>query len=858
VTRHEPHEVISGYRPLGALAPETHEPGTRTWRFNAPGGDRASIALLAPDLARIRYLPPGVDAAHSWAVERIEPGDWPDFAVTLDTGENGDLTVTTAALRLRATLDPFRLHWSWPDGQPFAEEDVALGMGVIAPYAPNDAPDVTLPAGAVRCHLRLAAGERILGGGERTAALEKRGARLVYWNIDPDQPYGPETRNMYASFPFWLGLRNGRTYGIFLDTVRRADLDAGATQPEILSFGALGGDLTYYLFAGPTPEAVLGRYADLTGHAPLPPLWALGYGQCRWSYYPETQVREIAAQFRARRIPCDHLWLDIDYMDGYRVFTFSPRRFPEPKRLMDDLSAQGFKVVTIVDPGVKVDPTDPTYADGVARDHFVRRADGTLFTGVVWPGESAFPDFSRPAVRTWWGERHRALLDAGVTAIWDDMNEPALTDRFVPDGATPRGATLISDVVHRPEGADGPPLPHAAFHNAYGMQMARATQEGLLRLRPDQRPFVLSRSGYAGIQRYAALWTGDNSSDWDNLRLASRMCLALGLAGVAFCGFDTGGFWGSANGPLLVRWTQLGAVFPFFRNHTAFESEAHEQEPWTFGQPFETFVREAIELRYRLLPYLYTVYEASAASGAPIARPLIFAFPEDGSLAEVDDQHLLGGDLLCAPVVAERDYARLVTFPRGAWVDWQTGERIVGPVRRRVDSPLDLLPLFAREGAILPLGPLLQFVGEKPQDPITLACYLGPAARATAEGMLYEDDGATLAYTRGTWRRTRFTARRGERGVTFVAEQPAGAYDAQPHEWVIELHLPHSGRLDGQRPHIAEARRADAAIEGHEALARRHETILRLPLGCVAAPFTVEITLGSSKGVSVAGSPRNR
>ncbi len=833
--------VLTGYRPLGAVTPTTAAGAPREWRFTAADGARVSVALLAPDLARVRYLPPSVEAARSWAVDRIEPRDWPDFLVATDIGENGCLLLTTAALRLEAALDPFRLCWSWPDGQPFAEDDPAMGTGYVAPHTPTDIPDVSLPAGSVRCHLRLAPGERILGGGERTSALDKRGERLVYWNVDPEQPHGPETVNMYSSFPFWLGLRNGRAYGVFLDTVRRADLDAGATRPEVLSFGAFSGDLTYYLFAGPTPDAVLARYADLTGHTPLPPLWALGYGQSRWSYYPESKVREVAEQFRARQIPCDHLWFDIEYMDGYRVFTFSPRRFPEPKQLIDDLNAQGFKVVTITDPGVKADPTDPTFADGLANDYFVRRSDGTLFTGVVWPGESAFPDFSRADVRAWWGERHRLLLDAGVTAIWDDMNEPALTDRFVPDGGTPRGTSLTTYGVHHPDGPGGAPLSHAAFHNAYGAQMARATREGLLRLRPDERPFVLTRSGYAGVQRYAAIWTGDNRSEWEYLRLASRMCLAFGLAGVPFCGFDAGGFWGGVTGDLLVRWTQLGAVFPFFRNHSALETPP--QEPWVFGQPHEALIRDAIELRYRLLPYLYTAFEESSRTGAPIARPLIFSYPEDESLAAIDDQHLLGRDLLCAPVMAERDPARSVTFPRGAWVDWQTGERIVGPLRRRVDSPLDVLPLFAREGSILPLGPVLQYVGEKPQDPIRLACYLGPDASATAEGTLYEDDGATQAHADGAWRRTRFTARRSEHGITFTAEQPDGAYDAQPHEWVIELHLPYTGRLDGPRPAITDARLADVPLESGETQPRRHESVLRLPLGRVAAPFTVEVTV---------------
>jgi alpha-glucosidase len=829
-----------GYWSIGRVEREEQdEGGAWVWRFAAADGTRAEVAILAEDLARVRLLPPGVLPAPSWAVVREE---WPAVTVHETSGESGMLRLTTGAMRLEIGLDPMRLTWSWPDGAPFAEDDAELGMGYVPPLAPDEAPDVALPPGSVRCYKRLAPGERILGAGERTHPLDRRGERLVYWNIDPPQPHGADTRAMYASIPFWIGLRGGRAYGIFLDSVGRSDVDAGATRADQIGFGAAGGDLTYYVFAGPSPAAVLARYADLTGHMPLPPKWALGYGQCRWSYYPEEQVRQIAIEFRRRDIPCDALWLDIDYMDGYRDFTFNPRRFPDPDRLFADLAAQGFKVVTIVDSGVKVDPTDPTYVEGLERDAFVRRTDGSLFVGVVWPGESVFPDFTRADVREWWGERHQSLLDAGVAAIWDDMNEPSLTDRLVPDGGTPHGTTMPHDVVHHPDGFDGQAVPHAALHNAYGMQMARATHEGLARLRPERRPFVLTRSGYAGIQRYAAVWTGDNESTWEHLRLAARMCLALGLSGVPFCGFDTGGFWLSATGPLIVRFTQLGAVFPFFRNHSALATAS--QEPWVFGQPFEAFCRAAIELRYRLLPYLYTAFAEAARTGAPIARPLIYAYPGEESLANIDDEHLLGGDLLCAPVLEEDQPRRFVQFARGAWVDWQTGERIVGPLRRWVDSPLDVLPLFVREGAILPMGPVMQYVGERPEDPITLAVYLGPGEGARAEGALYEDDGATPAYQEGVWRLTRFSAEWKGETVTVSAEAPEGGYEGGAHEWVVELHLPYAGGVKGQRPAVRAARLGERDLADIEVAARRYETVARVAVGHASASFVVEVTLG--------------
>jgi alpha-glucosidase len=827
-----------GFRPLGAVHLEART--DTTWRFAAADGASVEVVLLAADLARARVLPPGVLPAPSWAIVKE---DWPTVHVHSETGENGTLTLTTAAMRLEIALDPFRLTCSWPDGTIFAADDPDLRTGVVAPYGAGEIPAAAHPAGSVRCYKRLAPGERILGAGEYTAPLDRRGQHLVFWNSDPPQPHGDDTRSMYASIPFWLGLRAGRAYGIFLDSAWRSDLDAGATRPDVLSFGVAGGDLTYYIFAGPTPAAILARYADLTGHMPLPPRWALGYAQSRWSYYPEAMVRHLAEQFRARRIPCDALWLDIDYMDGYRVFTWNSRRFPDPARLLSDLRAAGFKVVTIVDPGVKADPTDTTFREGLERDYFIRRPDGALFIGVVWAGESVFPDFTRAEVRHWWGERHRALLDPGVAAIWDDMNEPALNDRFVPGAKTPHGSGMSPDALQRPdgygEGGDAP-VPHRALHNVYGMQMARATYEGLARLRPDQRPFVLSRSGYAGIQRYAVLWTGDNSSRWDHLRLASRMCLALGLSGVPFCGFDTGGFWLPATGELLVRYTQLGAVFPFFRNHSALGTP--DQEPWAFGPHVEALVRAAIELRYRLLPYLYTVFAEAARDGAPIARALIYAFPDDETLAGVDDEHLLGADLLCAPVMEEDQPRRVVHFPRGAWVDWQSGERVIGPARRPVDSPLDVLPLFVREGAILPLGPVQQYSGEDVDHLITLACYLGAEEGATASGMLYEDDGATPAYRDGAFRLTRFTAERhGGNTVTVRAEAAEGRYDAPAHGWLVELHLPYAGA--GPRPVLAAARLGERALADVATVHRRYETVMCIALDPSAAPFALEVAL---------------
>ncbi|HEX9038391.1 MAG TPA: TIM-barrel domain-containing protein [Ktedonobacterales bacterium] len=833
----------SGYTPLGpvVMTPTPHGLTPPEWRFTDAAGVCVRVAAIAPDIIRVRLIAADAEPTPSWAVEREiwEAGD-----ITMSASED-TVTLRLGGCTVEVGLRPFGITCRWPDDTVFAQHAPALGMGRVNPPGPRDIPDPNLPAGGARCHLRLEPAERIVGAGERPEAFDRRGARLTFWNTDPPNPHGENTGAMYASIPFWTIARpDGRTWGVFMDSVARADLDAGASEPALMSFGVASGDLTFFVLAGPTPEDALRQYTELTGRSPLPPRWSLGYGQSRWSYYPDEQVSEIARQFRARRIPCDHLWLDIDYMDGYRVFTWSPTRFPDPGRLLTTLREQGFKTITIIDPGVKADPTDLTFADGIRRDYFIRRPDGSLFSGVVWPGQSVFADFTRADVRAWWGDRHAALLDAGVAGVWDDMNEPALTDRLVPGAGTPHGSTMALDAVQRPDGPDSLPIPHARLHNAYGLLMARATREGLQRLRPDERAFVLTRSGYAGIQRYAAIWTGDNHAQWEHLRLATRMCLGLGMSGAPFVGFDTGGFWGAPTGEMLTRFTQLGALFPFFRNHSA--RETPPQEPWALGQPFETFIRQAIQLRYRLLPYFYTLAEEATRTGAPITRPMLYHWPDDLSVAGLDDQFTIGRELLAAPAFTPDPRQRALRLPAGGWRDWVTGQRYAGPVTAQVDCPLDTLPLFQREGSIIPLGPVMQYVGELDIEPLTLVCALGPEPDASAAGAVYQDDGATREYERGQWRRVIYRVQRQGDQATFTAE-PLGQYGAPPPPITLELRLLRRD-LDPETPDpVISALTLDGAPLDAGARVtverRRYETVARINLGAVNAPFTLRFAL---------------
>ncbi len=519
----------------------------RSIRMGA-GSATVEVTALAPDLFRVGMFPEG--RPPDYASEAIEKEDWKPVAAEM-TGEE-KISFSTEAATAHISLDPLRISFSDPSGHTFAADDEELGMGVVElPGA-----DVfSAPLGSpVRLYKRREEGERYFGCGERTSGLDKTGSYQVFWNIDPPPGHTASFNNIYSSVPFTLSLASGRAHGLLFDNTHRVEFDLAKADENLAYYGAEGGNVVYYVFCGPTPRDVLDRYTELTGRTPMPPLWALGNQQCRYSYMDESEVREVAHNFRERGIPCDTLYLDIDYMDGYRVFTWNGETFPEPERLMAELKEQGFNVVTIVDPGVKVDLNYPVYVEGRERDLYCKTVEGEEFHNVVWPGMCAFPDFANPETREWWGENLRALTSEGVAGIWCDMNEPSL---FVP-----RQSTMPGDVIH-PGGPDDEPKYHAQIHNTYGSLMARSVREGLLRLRPDERPFVITRAGYAGLQRNALQWTGDNSSWWEHIWMSMPQLQNLGLSGVAWAGVDVGGFFDDCNGELLARFTEFGVLTPF-------------------------------------------------------------------------------------------------------------------------------------------------------------------------------------------------------------------------------------------------------------------------------------------------------
>jgi alpha-glucosidase len=776
--------------------------GTMLWRRRAPAnlqplGDvvsyhrdgqavalscshgRLLLEVLAADLIRFRLLPPptsvddvgtGLPPTPPLFSYALDPNvEWPP--VPFDVKEAGSagasepaaaIVIHTAQLICRVDRSPCRLSFYDLQGRPLSEAAAGLGFRGQGAYLTRS----------------LAAGEALYGLGENTFGLNLRGQRLEMWNTDPET-YAPAEDPVNLCIPMLVGLREGRAYGLFFDNPGRARFDLGRSYGDQLRYEADTGELCAYFFGGGALPAVLERYTQLTGRMSLPPRWMLGYHQSRWSYYPEQQVRELAAEFRQRRIPCDVLHLDIHYLDGYRVFTWDHDRFPDPSRLLADLGEQGLRMITIIDPGVKVDPGYHVHDEGLARDTFCRLPDGTLFQGPVWPGECYFPDFTDPRVRAWWGDLYEPLLEAGVAGFWNDMNEPAIF-----------GGTMPHNLPHHYEGRGAI---HGEIHNVYGLQMARASAEGLRRLRPGERVPLISRSGYAGLQRYALVWTGDNQSTWAQLRLGVSMCLNLGLSGVAFCGPDIGGFSGDCSGELLARWTQVGALTPFFRNHSALGTR--KQEPWAFGEPYESICRRWIELRYELLPYIYTAAWQAAQTGLPMMRPLALAFPQDLRTNSLDDQFLLGDALLAAPVGHPGQTSRRVYLPGGLWYDFWTGERVNGEVT--ADAPLERMPLYVRAGSVLPLGPVLQYSGEWPPEVLHLHVYPGQG-----ESWLYEDDGHSLAYRSGDFQATRFRCETAAGGSLAIRRQVEGPFNPGYDRFEIHVHgqeaAPQQVLVDGQ------------------------------------------------------------
>ncbi len=680
-----------------------------------------SILFYRDDIVRIIMNPKQIPSKQSTVAVVKEPEQ-----VSLDFSEEKDeIILSSDQVTLKISKSPLRIFVFDRQGRLIVE-DAEQGMGYTSKKE-------------VFCFKKMYQNDHFYGFGEKTGYLDKRGDKMTMWNTDVYAPHNPEIDSLYQSIPYFMAIRNGRAYGVFLDNPSKTTFDLKSST-EVYSFQAERGELDYYIFAGPEPKDVIEQYTEITGRMPLPPKWALGYHQSRYSYQTEEEVRELVRTFKEKGIPLDAVHLDIHYMDGYRVFTFDDDRFPDPKQLVKDLYEEGVHVVPIVDPGVKEDPEYTVYQEGVKKDHFSKYIDGKIYYGDVWPGSSAFPDFTKCETRKWWGEKHQFYTELGIEGIWNDMNEPAVFNET---------KTMDLNVVHD---NDGEPKTHRELHNLYGLLMTKSTYDGLEQQLNGNRPFMLTRAGYAGIQRYSAVWTGDNRSFWEHLEMALPMCMNLGLSGVPFCGPDVGGFAYDSNGELLARWTQVGAFTPFFRNHS--ELHAIRQEPWSFGEKYEKIIKKYIEERYVWLPYLYTWFQVASQTGAPVMRPLVLEYPHDPNTFNLFDQFMIGADVIIAPILKPNTNHRVVYLPEGNWVNYWTDEHLEGERHHLVEANLDTIPIFVKEGAIITHGNAKTSTEVSDEE---LIVHIYPTEDPSTF-VFYDDDGKTFAYENGVFFSCEFTA----------------------------------------------------------------------------------------------------
>lgn len=619
-------------------------------------------------------------------------------------------------------------------------------------------PIVEKKKGHASAYLDVPQGTSLYGGGEVTGPLLRNGQSIKLWNTDSGAYSVDNGKRLYQSHPWVMGVRpDGTSFGILFDTPYKAEL---TTTDERINFETEGELFRIFVIDRESPQAVIKGLAELIGTMPMVPRWALGYQQCRFSYTPASRVIEVADTFRIKRIPCDVMWMDIDYMDGYRIFTFNPQTFPDPAALNRDLHIRGFHSAWMIDPGAKVDSTYFVYKSETANDVWVKTAQGKEFHGDAWPGACAFPDFTQPKTVRWWADLYKDFLDKGVDGVWNDVNEPQISN-------TPTG-TMPEDNKHL--GGDKIPAgPHLKYHNVYGYLMVKASREGIMKARPQNRPFILTRSNFLGGQRFAATWTGDNASWESHMTMSVPMILTLGLSGQPFSGADVGGFLFNPDADLFGRWMALGAFYPFSRGHAC--AGTINKEPWAFGQKVEDVSRMALERRYVLLPYYYTLLHEASETGMPIMRPVFFADPKDTLLRAEEQAFLIGENLLVVP-----EWAQNPALPKGIWRNLSL---IPGDDKDSYQAKLKI-----RGGAIIPTGKIIQNTNEKSLDPLTLLVCLDE--KGEAHGTLYWDEGDNWSFKDGNYSFQHFTAiRTADNKVQVKITQKKGKYITENNDMAI-------------------------------------------------------------------------
>ncbi|MDC6352030.1 glycoside hydrolase family 31 protein [Zeaxanthinibacter sp. PT1] len=727
--------------------------------FTTANGVILELTVIRNSAVRFRYATEHLfqpDFSYAISENAIKGYNHLDFRET-----ETEYWVETGRIRVLIDKKTMRTQISDRDGNIINEDELGFHWEENYTHGGN----------SVKMSKITQASESFYGMGDKATHSNLKGKRVNNWVTD-QYAYGKDQDPLYKAIPFYIGLHNQIAYGIFFDNTFRTHFDFSHERRNVTSFWADGGEMNYYFFYGPEMSRVVQAYTDLTGTPELPPLWALGYHQSKWSYYPDSQVRALGKQFRKLKIPCDAIYLDIDYMDGFRCFTWDKDKFPDPKGMIQDLEKDGFKTVVMIDPGIKVDRDYWVYQEAMENDYFCKRGDGPLMRGKVWPGVCSFPDFTNPEVRKWWANLYKELIaETGVHSVWNDMNEPAVME--VPTKTAPL------DTRHN---YDGHPCSHRKAHNIYGTQMVRATYDGVKKFVYPKRPFVITRAAYAGAQRYACTWTGDNVATWEHLWIANVQVQRMCLSGYSFVGSDIGGFAEQPNGELFARWIQLGVFHPFCRVHSS--GDHGDQEPWSFDPEVTKIVRKFIELRYQLLPYLYTMFWKYSKDNVPMIKSLVYYDQEDPQTHFRTDEFIFGDQILVCPVQEPNAKGRRMYLPKGHWHNYWTGEVVEGGLEKWVVADIDKVPLFIKEGAIIPFYPVQQYVGEKTLKQLTLNVYY---KLGIEDSTVYEDAQDGYDYKKGGYSLRNFKLN-GKEKELIIQQFKDGTYDTTYDTFKIRLH----------------------------------------------------------------------
>lgn len=706
-----------------------------------------TVSVYSPSIVRVRFDKQKLRPDFSYAVVMT-----PQQANARISSDSKEISIITDSLKVRISKTPFAVAFYTPDDRLINKDETGLTTSWVGEE--------------VTTYKTMQEGERFIGLGEKTGDLNRRGNGYTNWNTDA-YGYLANQDPIYATVPFYMGIHHNMNYGIFLDNTFQSDFNFGASNNRFSFFGARGGEMNYYFIYHQRVADIIKSYTALTGRMQMPPLWSLGYQQNRYSYYPDTEVLRIAQTLREKKIPADGITLDIHYMDRYQLFTWDKQRFPDPPGLTAKLKQMGFTTTVIVDPGIKTEPGAAAFERGLKADAYIKYSDGTNYTGEVWPGWCHFPDFSGEKGRNFWRSEMKFFSDNGVSGIWNDMNEIATWGQKFP-------SNVIFDF-------EGRKASHLEAHNVYGSLMARTSYEGA-RAALKQRPFVLTRAGYAGMQRYTAIWTGDNRSEDNHMLAGVRLLNSLGLSGVPFTGMDIGGFTGNPSIPLYSRWIQLGSFVPYFRNHTGVNTKS--SEPWAFGEEVTEIARNYISLRYKMMPYLYSTFYEATQNGMPVVRSLAIDNTFDDNIynSAFQNQFLFGSSVMVTPVESGKDLMK-VYFPKGQWYNLYTDEIENGSTQKAVELTIQKLPAYVKESSIIPMQSLVQSTSIAPTDTLQLHIYKGAVNNSF---VYYEDDGRSFQHENGVFYKRNITYN-GAAG-TLVIDKAEGNYASQFRHIALVLH----------------------------------------------------------------------